>query len=148
MGMYAAQLSRLGFAFGDFPVRDWFWERAPHASAPEQFLALMGLGFEAGNLDHSERYEALFREADNEEIAALLRVVGDEEVSHVAFAVHWFTAFTGGLDFDTWCEALPSPLSPWVMRGRPLARDRRTRAGFEQHFLERLDTWQPVSRGG
>ena len=29
MGMYRAYLVELGFDFGSFPVRDWFWERVP-----------------------------------------------------------------------------------------------------------------------
>jgi hypothetical protein len=49
MGMYADYLASLGFAFGDFPVRDWFWERVPSAETPAHFVATMGMGFE-GNL--------------------------------------------------------------------------------------------------
>jgi uncharacterized ferritin-like protein (DUF455 family) len=148
MNMYRAQVEKLGFGLGAFPVRDWFWERAPEARSAAAFLALMGLGFEAGNLDHSQRFEQLFREAQDAEAAELLRVVGEEEVAHVAFAAHWFQKFVGPLSFDAWCEALPAPLSPMVMRGRPLAHARRLRAGFNQDFLARLSAWQPVSPGG
>lgn len=148
MGAYQDALSRLGHRVGDFPVRDWFWERAPSAQTPAQFVALMGLGFEAGNLDHSARFEQLFADAGDQEGAALLRVVGEEEVQHVAFAAHWFRRFVGELDFDSWLRALPAPLSPMVMRGRPLAHARRSRAGLSAAFLEQLEAWQPRSPGG
>lgn len=148
MKMYRAHIAALGFEIGAFPVRDWFWERAPHARSVSEFLALMGLGFEAGNLDHSERFEQLFRAAGDERAAQLMRVVGEEEISHVAFAAHWFRQFSGPLDFEAWCRALPSPLSPMVMRGHPLAHARRLRAGFSQGFLEALSAWQPASPGG
>jgi uncharacterized ferritin-like protein (DUF455 family) len=148
MRAYQDALARLGHHVGDFPVRDWFWERAPHADTPAAFVALMGLGFEAGNLDHSARFEQLFAAAGDHDTAALLRVVGDEEVQHVAFAAHWFKRFVGELDFDRWLRALPAPLSPMVMRGRPLARERRARAGLSVDFLEQLEAWQPRSPGG
>lgn len=148
MLMYREHVERLGFPIGAFPVRDWFWERAPRAERPEQFLALMGLGFEAGNLDHAQRFEHMFREAGDDHAARLMRVIGEEEVQHVAFAVHWFTHFAGGFDFERWQRALPAPLSPMLMRGRPLARERRRLSGFSDLFLEQLDAWQPASPGG
>ncbi|HEX5656420.1 MAG TPA: DUF455 family protein, partial [Polyangiales bacterium] len=63
MRLYAAHLRQLGFEVGAFPVRDWFWQRAPAATRIGAFLALMSLGFEAGNLDHSARFVAMFAEA-------------------------------------------------------------------------------------
>jgi uncharacterized ferritin-like protein (DUF455 family) len=146
MRLYVGKLRVLGFEAGAFPVRDWFWERAPAARDALEFLALMGLGFEAGNLDHSERYTAMFREAGDEEAAELQALVGREERAHVAFAAHWFREFAGELDFARWCAALPAPLSPMVMRGRPLAREARLAAGLDASFLDELDAWQPESR--
>ena len=63
------------------------------------------------------------------------------------FGAHWFGGFTGGLDYETWRRALPAPLSPMFMRGRPLNRSARARAGFSEDFLERLDAWQPDTPG-
>lgn len=143
MQLYAGHLAELGFAVGAFPVRDWFWERAPAARSAPQFLALMGLGFEAGNLDHSERYCALFAEAGDPRAAALQELVGREERAHVAFAAHWFRKLTGELDFARWCAELPAPLSPMVMRGKPLARAARREAGLDDAFLDALEAWQP-----
>ncbi|MEM7519239.1 MAG: DUF455 family protein, partial [Planctomycetota bacterium] len=34
MRMYRAHLRTLGFEFGDFPVRDWFWQRVPTCTTP------------------------------------------------------------------------------------------------------------------
>jgi uncharacterized ferritin-like protein (DUF455 family) len=148
MNMYRAHIQRLGFDVGSFPVRDWFWERAPFARDACAFLALMGLGFEASNLDHSERFERMFEAAGDHQASSLLRVVGEEEVAHVAFAAHWFQKLSGPLSFEAWVAALPPPLSPMVMRGRPLSHARRLRAGFQERFLEQLSAWQPASPGG
>jgi uncharacterized ferritin-like protein (DUF455 family) len=147
MNMYAAQIRALGFEVGHFAVRDWFWERAPSAQTPEAYLALMGLGFEAGNLDHTERFARMFREAGDEAGAAMQERVGREEERHVAFAAHWFAHFTGGLDFGAWLGALPPPLSPMVMRGKPLARAARLRSGVDDTFLDELEAWQPQFSG-
>jgi uncharacterized ferritin-like protein (DUF455 family) len=147
MRLYAQQIERLGFHVGSFPVRDWFWKRVPACSTPASFVAVMGLGFESANLEHTASFAARFREAGDEEGARTQEIVGREEIAHVRFGARWFEAFAGGLDFDAWCQALPTPLSPMLMRGRPLDRDARSRAGFSGSFLDRLDAWQPVSPG-
>jgi uncharacterized ferritin-like protein (DUF455 family) len=147
MRAYQAHIERLGFGAGAFPVRDWFWERAPEATSALSFVALMGIGFEGGNLDHTQRFAIMFREAGDERGAVLQEVVGAEEERHVAFAAHWFRIFAGSLDFASWQKALPPPLSPMVMRGQPLARAARMRAGLPAEFLDELEAWQPESRG-
>jgi uncharacterized ferritin-like protein (DUF455 family) len=143
MRLYEQHIQALGFHVGSFAVRDWFWERAPQASTALEFVAIMGLGFEAGNLDHTARFARMFREAGDEAGALLQELVGEEEVSHVAFGAHWFRALSGGLSFAQWKATLPRPLSPMVMRGKPLARDARNRAGMDDTFLDELEAWQP-----
>jgi uncharacterized ferritin-like protein (DUF455 family) len=147
MRMYAEQIERLGHGVGSFPVRDWFWQRVPACATPASFVAVMGLGLESANLEHTASFAARFREAGDEEGARTQEIIGREEIAHVRFGARWFQEFAGGLDFDTWREALPRPLSPILMRGHPLERDARTRAGFSGSFLDRLDAWQPVSPG-
>ncbi|MDB4991647.1 MAG: hypothetical protein JWN04_6825 [Myxococcaceae bacterium] len=147
MNMYATHIAALGFAVGAFPVRDWFWQRAPAARTAAEFVAVMGLGFEAGNLDHSERYVQLFEQAGDEQAAALQAIVGHEELAHVAFGAHWFRELAGPLEFARWVSHLPAPLSPMVMRGRPLARAARALAGFDEAFLDELEAWSPASPG-
>jgi uncharacterized ferritin-like protein (DUF455 family) len=144
MQLYAAELARLDSGIGAFPVRDWFWARVPAAPSPAAFLAVMGLGFEAGNLDHTSRFAKQFREFGDEQGARVQEQVAHEEIAHVAFAAHWFRHFEGELSFARWCEALPAPLSPMVMRGDPLARDARAAAGLDERFLDALQRWQPT----
>ena len=145
MHMYAGEIARLGHAVGDFTVRDWFWERIPRCPDAASFVAAMGLGFESANLEHTTSYAARFREAGDEEGARVQEVIGREEVAHVRFGARWFATFTDTLeiDFARWKGALPSPLSPLLMRGRPLHRDARRRGGQPEAFLDQLDAWQP-----
>jgi uncharacterized ferritin-like protein (DUF455 family) len=151
LALYAAHLQRLGSAVGDFPVRDWFWTRVTLCTTPESFVALLGLGLEGANLEHSARFADLFRAAGDEEGARILEEVERDEIAHVAFAAHWFARFTGRpLDYETWRAALPPPLSPSLLQGRPLNRDARLRAGFDAEFLARLEAEPPtgIRRGG
>jgi uncharacterized ferritin-like protein (DUF455 family) len=145
LGMYAHHLAQLGHPFGSFPVRDWFWERVPSVRTTTELVALMGLGFEGANLDHTTRFAALFRAVGDDAAAELTDVIGQEEIPHVRFAARWFRTFTGSLDFESFRAALPPPLSPLVMRGRPMDRARRAEAGMPVAMIETLDAWQPDS---
>ncbi len=137
MHLYAEHIARLGFGIGQFPVRDWFWERVPRCADAASFVATMGLGVESANLEHAASFAARFREAGDEEGARLQERIGREEIAHVRFGVTWFRAFRSILDFETWRGALPAPLSPMLMRGKPLQREARMRAGQSERFSRR-----------
>jgi uncharacterized ferritin-like protein (DUF455 family) len=145
MRLYAKQIERLGHRVGDFPVRDWFWTRVPTCTHPASFVAIMGLGLESANLEHSRAFATRFRTVGDAESADVQEVVGLEEVAHVRFGVRWFGHFAGmkELEFEAWRRALPEPLSPLLMRGRPLHREARMKAGQPKRFLDELDAWQP-----
>jgi uncharacterized ferritin-like protein (DUF455 family) len=140
LALYERHLATLGFAVGAFPVRDWFWERVGRVADELAFVALMGLGLEGANLEHSARFARQFRAAGDEAAARILERVEQDEIGHVAFAKHWFERWTGApLEYERWVSALPAPLTPAVLRGRPLNRAARTRAGFDEAFLARLE---------
>ncbi len=147
MTMYAGELDRLGYAVGDFAVRDWFWERVPSCPSPASFMATMGLGFESANLEHARSFAARFRAAGDEQGARVCEAVGREELAHVRFGARWFSELAGPLTFDAWRAALPPPLSPMLMRGEPIDRASRALAGFPAEFLDRLEAWQPDTPG-
>lgn len=147
MEMYSRYMVPLGYRYGDFPVRDWFWERVPKAETPAHYVAVMGMGLEGGNLDHTSRFAEKFRAIGDEEGARIQEVVCEEEIPHVRFGLFWFQRFTEGQDFAVWRGLLPEPLSPMVMRGTPLNRADRVRAGFSETFLQELDKWVPELRG-
>jgi uncharacterized ferritin-like protein (DUF455 family) len=138
MQRYAEHIARLGASVGTFEVRDWFWERVPRVESAAAFVALVGVGLEGGNLDHSERYAALLRAAGDEEGARIVDEVGTEEIAHVRFAVHWLERFDGPLEYGRWSELLPPPISPVLLRGDPMQRAAREKAGLTNAFMDRL----------
>lgn len=139
MALYAEHMGTLGYTFGAWPVRDWFWQRVPAARTPAHFVAAMGMGFEAANLDHCARFAARLRAVGDLEAARRVEQVGEEELPHVRFGVYWFKRLTGSEDFAHWAAHLPPPLSPWLMKGPTLDRAARRRAGLDDAFLDALE---------
>ncbi|MCH2110155.1 MAG: ferritin-like domain-containing protein [Polyangiaceae bacterium] len=146
MKLYEEHLRHLGYAPGDFEIRDWFWERVPSAQSPLQFIALVGMGLEAANLEHTERYATWFRAVGDQRGAELQEQVGREEVAHVRFATRWFRQWTGDVNFEQWCASLPPPLTPLLMKGKELSKERRLKAEMPPAFLQALETWKPDPR--
>lgn len=143
MHLYRDHLAVLGFAYGDFPVRDWFWQRVPSAPTAAHFVATLGVGFEGANLDHTARFAARFRAVGDETGAALQEKIAEEEIPHVRFAAQWFKRLRGDLTFEAWRAHLPPPLSPILMRGEPLNRGDRERSGLSSDFVTDLGRWSP-----
>jgi uncharacterized ferritin-like protein (DUF455 family) len=147
--LYLAHLRSLGSEFGAYPVRDWFWERVPRCESPAAFVALQGLGLEGANLDHCPRGAAQLRAAGDEAGARILERVQEDEIGHVAFAAHWFEHFTGApLDYQRWRAALPAPLTPALLQGKPLALAARRRAGMDESFLAQLAAEPAIAARG
>ncbi len=147
MHLYADHIRSLGAHVGDFGIRDWFWKRVPACRNPIEFVAVMGMGLEAANLEHAPYFAARFRSAGDELGAQIQERIALEELAHVSFATRWFSRWTGGCDFATWAAHLPPPLSPWVMHGRPIAHHARRRAGMPEPFLSALAAYVPEPKG-
>ena len=147
MALYAEHIESLGRRVGDFGVRDWFWKRVPSCRTKLEFVAVMGMGLEAANLEHSANFAARFRRAGDAKGAQIQERIGAEEVAHVGFATRWFKLWTGGCSFEEWAERLPPPLSPWVMHGNPTAIEARRRAGMSDEFLQSLRDFVPEPKG-
>jgi len=140
--LYAAHLETLGHRFGEWPIKDWFWQRVPGpAVTPAHFVARLGVGFEGGNLDHGARFTQHFADAGDARAAEIQQQITDEEVAHAAFGLHWFKLFTGDVDFDRWRTFLPEPIGPGMTRGLPLNLEARRKAGYPEPFLVALGAW-------
>jgi len=147
MNSYAQHIRTLGHKVGDFGIRDWFWKRVPMCRTKIEFVAVMGMGLEAANLEHAPSFAERFRLAGDDHGAAIQQRIAQEELGHVSFATRWFQRWTGGCDFALWAASLPPPLSPWVMRGDPIALEARLRAGMSEQFLADLQAYVPEPKG-
>ncbi len=143
LAAYREEIERLGFQVGDFAVRDWFWLRVPQCATKLEFVAVMGMGLEAANLEHAPLFGERLLAAGDGAAAALQERIAREELGHVRFAVHWFERWTEGQSFERWLAALPRPLSPLLLRGKRFNRAARLKAGMREPFLSALEQWQP-----
>ncbi len=140
LGLYEGHLISLEHKVGDFPVRDWFWQRLKNCPSPLAFVSLQGLGLEGANLDHSARFARAFRDAGDEKGAAILDRVCKDEESHVDFSRRWFETLSGApMTFEAWEKALPDLITPGLFRGRPINRAGRLGAGFDPEFIDALE---------
>lgn len=141
--------------FGTPPLSGYMWRSlGAICEAPEPlcaFLCGIGLTFEAANLDHTLKHRDLFRQAGDEETAAVLQRVHDDEVRHVRLARVWLqrlvrtsyhkdgaSAAEGHLDdADLYrAHAAFPPFELHKARGRPmLALDGRRRAGLSERLV-------------
>ncbi len=147
MNLYREHIEALGARVGEFGIREWFWKRVPSCPDKLAFVSLMGMGLEAANLEHAANFAERFRAVGDETGALIQERIALEELAHVSFGTYWFERWTGGCDFETWVAALPPPISPWVLRGEPLARTARRRAGMPEDFLSALERYVPDPKG-
>lgn len=92
--MLAARLAELGHAYGDFPAHNGLWEAAEKTR--DDVLARMALVprvLEARGLDATPAIIGKLEQAGDGASAAILRVILDEEVRHVAIGTRWFHWF-------------------------------------------------------
>ena len=148
--LYAQRLAAHAARFGDHPVTGHFWNKLDHARTPVEFACVMGLTFEAANLDFAGDYAAAARAAGDAETADVLDRVHSDEIGHVHFGWTWLRRL-GGADADPWQTYLANiraPLGPARARGARLDEDARRRAGFDPAFIAELARVAPTRPSG
>jgi uncharacterized ferritin-like protein (DUF455 family) len=89
--LLAERLGALGAAYGDLPAHDGLWQAAQattHDLAAR--LAVVPLVLEARGLDVTPAMVARLDAAGDRESAAVLQLIHDEEIGHVAAGRRWF----------------------------------------------------------
>jgi len=89
--LLAERLADLGVAYGDLPAHDGLWQAAEETAHDLLArLAVVPLVLEARGLDVTPAMIAKLRAVDDHESAAVLQVIYDEEIGHVAIGERWF----------------------------------------------------------
>jgi uncharacterized ferritin-like protein (DUF455 family) len=118
LALYIGRLNELGYEFGDFPLNDFFWRQMEKLKTPAEYTAMMALTLEAANLDFAQYYASVFRTVGDEKSAAILDIVLEDEISHVAFGAHWMKRWRQDKKlWDYYREVLPGPITPARSRG-------------------------------
>ncbi|MEQ8965179.1 MAG: ferritin-like domain-containing protein, partial [Azospirillaceae bacterium] len=138
--MLADRLAAFGAAYGDLPAHDGLWQAA-EATAGDLLarLAVVPMVLEARGLDVTPGMIANLDAAGDADSAAILRIIHDEEIGHVAAGVRWFrhVAASRGMEAEPQWRALVrqyyrGPLKP------PFNAESRARAGMEPALYEPL----------
>jgi uncharacterized ferritin-like protein (DUF455 family) len=138
--MHVERAATLGLQFGDLPVNCYIWKKSLAFASVLDYLAGLPLTFEGRNLDHTLEFEDHFRRAGDERSAALMRVIHDDEIRHVAFGLEWLRRLKppDQSDWDAYQSHLQWPLRPSKARGDTFNVDARLAAGMSAEFVERL----------
>ncbi|HYC02483.1 MAG TPA: ferritin-like domain-containing protein [Azospirillaceae bacterium] len=138
--LLAERLADLGASYGDLPAHDGLWQASELTSGDlGARLALVPMVLEARGLDVTPvMIESLVRVGD-EAGAAVLRIIHDEEIGHVAAGKRWFDAVAAAIGADP--QAHWQHLVRTMFRGelkRPFNEPSRTRADFPADWYEPL----------
>lgn len=130
--MLSDRLAQLGHAYGDFSAHNGLWEAAEKtAHDPLVRMALVPRVLEARGLDVTPNMIHRLKEVGDKATAAILGVILEEEVRHVAIGTRWYRHLCTlrGVDPVATFRALIAEHR--VRLQRPFNDEARTRAGFE-----------------
>lgn len=143
--LYQARMNDFGVSLGDVPVSRFFWDCLAQMSGPLEYLAGMSLCLEQANLDFSRHYIKRFTDIGDEQTAALLQEVYDDEIGHVKLGARWFDKLRAPLDtrsfWERYTAELRMPLTPARAIGIGFDRTARQSAGLHSDFIEALQAF-------
>ena len=135
------RLRQAGVDYGEFQAHNGLWDMAVRtAHDPLVRMALVPRMLEARGLDVTPGIMQRFRKLGDLETVAVLQLILDEEVGHVAHGSRWFAYLCAqrGLEPEhAFFDLLHNFLNGEIRC--PLHRQARLDAGFSEHELERLE---------
>ena len=141
--MYLARMKEFGIELGDFPLNDFFWRSMEKMKTPSHFYAGMAMTFESANLDFAQFYEESFRAVEDFKTAEIMRVVLEDEISHVALGAHWLNQWRGNTDlWNYYKNHLPGVMTPARSKGIHFDKVIRQKVGLDQDFITKLDEFR------
>jgi uncharacterized ferritin-like protein (DUF455 family) len=143
LSLYLKRMNNLGLMLGDFPLNDFFWRQIEGLHTPANFYSLMALTFESANLDFAIYYEMCFNEVEDSESAKIMKIVFEDEISHVALGAKWLNQWRGEKNlWEYFFQNLPFPITPARSKGMNFNRNARARAGLTDSFIDTLESYR------
>jgi hypothetical protein len=139
LNLYIRRLNELGYAFGDFPLNDFFWRQMHKLETPAQYLSVIALTFEAANLDFAQYYAKIFRSFGDIKTAEVMETVLADEVTHVALGAHWMKKWRSDKKlWEYYRQNLPWPLTPARSKGIGFDSSLHLKAVGDSEFIQEL----------
>lgn len=138
--MVATRLVDLDCQYGDLPAHDGLWEAAQKTAHDILArLAIVPMVLEARGLDVTPNMITRFTSFGDSQSAALLQVIYDEEISHVAKGNKWFNHLCEMSNIDK-TEKFHTLVNTHFSGGliRPFNHKARAKAGLIQDYYEPL----------
>ena len=158
--LYLSRLRALGAPqgapLGAEPLSSHLWRSLAAIRAAEQpllsFLCGVGLTFEQANLDHTRRFQQLFRQVKDHETASVLQRIHVEEQRHVRFAARWLRRLGKGTELELYQRhAVPPTFHLSKAKGKGFQEAARRAAGLSEAFIEATKSArscrQPLEKG-
>lgn len=146
--MLRDELRERGYEYGDFDAHDGLWQLAWRTRADVLArMALVPRVMEARGLDATPPLQRRLRSVGDRRAVAILQVILDEEVRHVAIGNRWYHELCAGRGLDpraSFIELYQRHAAP-PTRG-PLNREARLAAGFTDAELDWLSEAAPAGR--
>ncbi len=136
--LLAVRLAELGARYGDLPAHDGLWRAAlDTADDLAARLAVVPMVLEARGLDVTPRTIVELTAHGDGASAALLQVIYDDEITHVAAGCRWFETLCArrGVEPVTTWQALIARYFGGRMKP-PFNRDGRGRAGMAAAYYD------------
>lgn len=137
--MLTDRLGQLGFAYGDFPAHNGLWEAAEKtAHDPLIRMACVPRVLEARGLDVTPGMIERLQQAGDAATVAVLEIILEEEVGHVAIGTRWFRWLCAqrGLEAD---DCFPKLLAEYhISLHPPFNHTARRAAGFSEIEMSTL----------
>jgi uncharacterized ferritin-like protein (DUF455 family) len=140
--MLAQRLASLGYEYGDFPAHASLWEMAVRTDFDVLVrMALVPRVMEARGLDVTPAIIEKFRHVQDLETMAVLQVIYDEEIGHVAIGNFWFKTLCQqrGLEPESTFIQLVRTHGQKILK-LPFNQLARTQAGFSEFELAMLNS--------
>ncbi len=134
-------LKDLGYDYGDFDAHNGLWEMAEEtANDPMVRMALVPRVLEARGLDVTPGMIERLRQQDDHRAVAILELILEEEIGHVAKGSRWFQYLCKqrGLDPDATFRHLLARHMKGTLKG-PFNLAARVAAGFAEEELRTLE---------
>ena len=141
--LYNNRLKEFGYEFGHFPISNFFWSYMKKIGTPASFFSFMALTIENANLDFSHYYEKIFREIGDFKTADIMKVVYEDEISHVALGGHYLGKWKEDKSlWEYYKETLPWPITPARAKGKQFVAEARKKAKLDEDFIQQLESYQ------
>ena len=137
--LYINRMNEFGVEFGDYPLNDFFWRQLSEINSFDDFFATMSLTFEAANLDFADFYQKIFSEIGDKKTANILKIVYEDELTHVKLGSFWLNKWKENKDlWSYYLDHLPEGITPARSKGIAYQESHRKKAGLSSDFIFNL----------